>query len=241
MGKRAARQGLLDLSQRLMNRLTPDGQAAEAYRLLRTNLTYASVDKPLRTLLVTSSLAGEGKSQTALNLAMVMAAEGKQCILVDADLRKPTVGPVLQLGGSQGLVGVVAGIAPLEEALLVGPVPGLRILTHGDRVPSPAELLGSRKMKAVLEDLSRMADLVIVDSPPVLACADPSILSTIVDGTLFVVSKGRTPRGAIQEAIRQLSRVQAHVVGVVMDQAKPGKSGGEPFGYGYRYGYGYGK
>jgi capsular exopolysaccharide synthesis family protein len=199
--------------------LYPRSGVAEAYRTLRTNIEFASVDAPIRTLLVTSAVAGEGKTITAANLAVVFAQAGRQVLLVDADLRKPGVHLVLDLPNTHGLttllrsdeVSLDAVAQPTEQA-------NLRVLTTGPLPPNPAELLGTQRTRAVLERLKVGGDLLIFDSPPLHAFTDPAILSSFLDGTLLVIDASRGRRGAVRLGCDALAKAGAHVLGAVLNR-----------------------
>lgn len=199
--------------------LYPRSAAAEAYRTLRTNIEFAAVDTQIRTLLVTSSSPGEGKTVTSCNLAVAFAQAGRSVLLVDADLRKPGVHHLFDLPNIQGLtsllrndVGSVAAVVqPTEQA-------NLGVITTGSLPPNPAELLGSQRMRGVLDQLLASADLVIFDSPPLRAVADAAILSSLVDGTVFVVDTKTSRRRAVRQGSEALARAGAHVLGVVLNR-----------------------
>lgn len=218
--------------ERLVTLVAPRSSAAEAFRTLRTNLEFASVDRSLRTLLVTSALPGEGKTTTSANVAMAFAQTGRRVILLDADMRRPGVHRMFELPNSHGLTtllradGVdVAAIAHTTEE------PNLRVVTTGPLPPNPAELLGSQRMHDVLARLAGEADLVVVDSPPLHAVTDAAVLAAELDGTLLVIHAGRTRRGAIRQAREALERVGANLLGVTLNRLSERSSAG----YYYRY------
>lgn len=197
----------------------PRSPAAEAYRVLRTNFQFATVDKPLRRIVVTSPGPGDGKSTTAANLAVVFAQGGKKVILVDADLRRPQQHRVFQRSASYGLsTALVDTATPVANFLQPTEVPGLRVLTSGPIPPNPAELLGSQRMSHLMETLSREADLVIIDSPPVLSVADASILANAADGVLLIADAGRTRREMARRAKESLERAGANLFGIVLNR-----------------------
>ena len=199
--------------------LYPRSAAAEAYRTLRTNVEFASVDAPLRTLLVTSALAGEGKTVTASNLAVVFAQAGRRVLLVDADLRKPGVQMLFDLPNGHGLTTLLrSDEVSLATVVCETDQTNLRVLTTGPLPPNPAELLGSQRMRAVLERLMAGGDLVIFDSPPLQAVTDAAVLSSILDGTLLVVDAGRSRRGALRLGRDALGKAGANVVGAALNR-----------------------
>lgn len=227
--------------------------AAEAYRLLRTNLMFALPDEQrCRIIGITSSNAGEGKSTTALNLAYMLAEADKSVMLIEADMRLPTISKRLGLESSPGLSNLLAGLSSgkeiirktsLEEKLLVIP--------SGDIPPNPSELLGSEQMKTALEVFSQTADFIIMDLPPINEVSDALVVSRLVDGIVMIVRQNYSSRRALAEAMRQLEQANAKVLGFVMTAANTmnkwsGYKGNykkyNRYGYrrGYRYGYGYG-
>lgn len=204
---------------RLATLLYPRGPAAEAYRTLRTNLEFAAVDEPVRTLLVTSSIPGEGKTTTASNLAVAFAQAGRRVILLDADLRKPGVHKVFDLPNVAGLTSLLrTDDVAIDDVVQATEEERLQVITTGLLPPNPAELLGSNRMKTILERLVAAADLVIVDSPPLQAVTDAAILSAITDGTLLVIDAERTRRGAAGHGREALAKADARVLGVALNR-----------------------
>ena len=198
----------------------PRSPVSEAYRTLRTNLEFFSLDEPVRTLVVTSPGAKDGKSTVLANLAVALAQGGKRVILVDCDLRRPTQHTLFGLDNATGLTTMMLDEAaqskpPLRETL----VDGLRVLTAGPLPPNPAELLGSRRMKETLADLLKKADVLLFDAPPVLAVTDALVLAVRTDGVLLVVKAGGTTREHVQQAKERLERVNARIVGAVLNNA----------------------
>lgn len=222
-------------SARLRDLITisdPRSPASEAFRTLRTNLQFASLDRELRTLLVTSAGPEEGKSTTLANLAVTMAQAEKRVILVDCDLRRPALHDLFGLPNDAGLVNMM-----LDDAMLKDPplqetgVDGLWLLASGPLPPRPPDLLGSRRMEQIIQALLEKADILLFDAPPVLAVTDASILATKVDGVLLVVSAGKSRREHVQTAKSQLEKVNAHIVGSVLTNVAMDR----------RFGYYYGK
>lgn len=221
---------------RLAALLYPRSGVAEAYRTLRTNIEFASVDAPIRTLLITSSVPGEGKTITAANLAIVFAQAGRRVLLVDADLRRPGVHVAFSTPNDRGLttmlhdddVDLTSLALPTEEA-------NLRILTSGPLPPNPAELMGSQRMQTVLERLKAGGDVVIFDSPPLHAVSDAAILSSFLDGTIFVIDAGRSRRGTVRQGREALAKAGARVLGVVLNRRSVRVHATYP-GYGEDYG-----
>jgi|SRR5581483_12368286 len=199
----------------------PRSPIAEAFRTLRTNLEFSNLDKTLRAILVTSADAEEGKSTTLANLAVTIAQSGKRVILVDADLRRPTQNQIFGLKNNVGLSDMVR-----DDALLADPplqettVPNLKVLTSGQLPPNPAEILGSKRMSEILAALQERADIVLFDAPPVLAVTDAAVLSNKVDGVLLILSAGKTKRENAKKAQAQLEKVNARVIGAVLNNVQ---------------------
>jgi capsular exopolysaccharide synthesis family protein len=220
---------------RLVAAMPARSHIAEAYRAVRSGIGFAGIDAPLRRLLVTSSSKGEGKSVTSLNLAAAMAVDGKSVLLVDADLRRPSVHRMLNLAGAPGLSDVLAGTQPLDAVIHQTEVPNLRVICAGTIPPNPAELLGVRAFDELLDQLQERADVVIFDSPPCMPVTDPLILAARMDGVVLVVHAGVTRKGAVSKAAEMLGRARARVVGVVLNQVQA-RSGGYYYYDYYHYG-----
>ncbi|ETK33489.1 polysaccharide biosynthesis tyrosine autokinase [Microbispora sp. ATCC PTA-5024] len=190
---------------------------AEAFRGLRTSLQFIGVDRQPRSLLVTSCLPGEGKTSVAANLAITLAQAGWRVLLVDADLRRPSVHAYLGIEGSTGLTDVLIGAAALEEATQQWGRPGLSVLPSGRLPSNPSELLGSRTMRTLMERLTAVHDIVIIDTPPLLPVTDATALAATCDGVLFVARYGRTRRENVARAAQLLASVNARLVGTVLN------------------------
>lgn len=198
----------------------PRSPAAEAFRTLRTNIQFSSLDKPLRTLLLTSTAPDEGKSTTLANLAVTMAQAEQRVVLVDCDLRRPTLHTLFDLSNEAGLTTMI--LAQDHAAIPLQPtsVPGLSLLASGPLPPRPADILGSRRMEAVIARLRDEADIVLFDTPPVVAVTDAAVLATKVDGVLLVFQAGKTSRDRARQARQILEKVKANIVGVVLNNAQ---------------------
>jgi capsular exopolysaccharide synthesis family protein len=203
-------------SKQLVTVDDPLSQASEAYRSLRTAIRFLDPDNPLRTLLVTSPSANEGKSSTAANLAIALAQAGERVVLVDADLRRARLAEMFSLEGAVGLTNVIRRQLPVNEALQ-GWQDTVALLASGPLPPNPSEILGSQSMTTLIDELAAVADIVIFDAPPVLPVTDAVVLSTQVDGVLIVARHGRTQRSLAAEAHRRLQGVGAHLVGFVLN------------------------
>lgn len=212
----------------------PKSLNAEQFRSLRTNIEFAQVDRQLKSLLVSSSIPAEGKSTVSSNLAYVMAQTEKRVLLVDADLRKPTVHLTFQLNNKQGLTTLLANPEiRFNEIVQYSREFNLFFLPSGPIPPNPSELLGSARMKALMDELSDNFDIIIYDAPPVTAVADPQILATRVDGVLFIARYGYTRKEEIKEAKKALDNVNANVIGYVMNRQEQEDSGSNYSYYGY--------
>lgn len=195
----------------------PLSPVAEGFRSLRTNLEFMAVDHPLKTLVVTSAAAGDGKTSVALNLALMMAQSDKRVILLDADLRRPALHRALGIPNREGLSDLFRGHLDLDDVIRPWKDERLRIITTGTIPPNPTELLSSQRMDHILAGLQAKADIVIVDGPPFFV-PDAWVLASKVDGALFVVRPGYTRRNAVRAAFDQFKRVNARVVGVALNR-----------------------
>ncbi len=224
-----------DLSASLITVTDPRGAASEDYRSLRTSLLYSLVDTPPKVVVVTSPGPSEGKSTTCANLGVVLAQVDKQTLIVDCDMRKPTIHKIFGLRNLQGLVNVLAGEHGLHEVCQEA-LPGLKAITTGPIPPNPAELLSSRRFTELLNQAREGFDYVLLDVPPVGIVSDPAIAATQGDGVLLVVDAQNTRKGSVRQAMRSLEGVGANVLGTVMNNVKASRSG-----YYYRYDYAYGR
>lgn len=213
--------------------MEPRSPAAEAYRQIRTNIQFVSVDRDVRTLLITSANAGEGKTTVSINLATALAQSGKRVLLVDTDMRRPMLHKMLEVDGSKGLCNLI--IRGREDAQYIKGtlISNLYVLTAGRLPPNPAELLGSERMKEVLTWLQGQADYIIFDSPPVLAVTDAVVLSRLVDATIFVASAGYTRYPAFSMAVAQIQALNSPIAGVILNKVNANGR----FGYAYNYYY----
>jgi capsular exopolysaccharide synthesis family protein len=209
----------------------------ESFRMLRSNVYFALVNSPSRTILVTSTVPGEGKSTTASNLATSLALDGRRVILVDADMRRPSLDKFFGLPRQPGLSNILAGQSSWRDALQETKVPGLRLITSGALPPNPAELLGSLALDELIPELQQEADMVIFDTPPCPATADTQVISSKVDGVIYVMHLGKVRKAGLQHAFDLLHQANAHLLGVVFNKFEASAQ----HGYGYYYGYGYGQ
>jgi capsular exopolysaccharide synthesis family protein len=200
-------------------RVAASSAGLEAFRQLRTNLEFIDVGSPVQILVVTSSVAEEGKTTTAINLAAALVAANRRVLIVEADLRRPTLDDHFKVRGSVGLTDVIVGRGELEAAMQPVGVNGLMLLPSGKLPPNPSELLGSDAMVQLLERLRDRFDVVVVNTPPLLPVTDAAVLSAHADGVLVVVRAGRTTRQQLTLAMRTLNAVGARVLGTVLNMA----------------------
>ena len=226
------------IASNLVTHFEPKSPISEAYRTFRTNLQFARLDSPLRTILVTSSGPGEGKSTTVANLAITMAQMGTNTLLVDSDLRRPVLHSIFSLQRNPGLTNYLAGNVPLREIIQKTPIENLSLLTCGVLPPNPSELLGSKKMKTLLEELKEKYEMILFDSPPVIAVTDAAVLSTLLDGVVLIASSGHTSREALVRATTLLQNVNGRLIGGVLNKIKVESVYGSYHYYYYYHYYG---
>ncbi len=232
--------GKLPLEERLRNRIyiakttddsgidphvvtyfDPQAVISEQYRTLRTNVQLNNSPRPLKTIVISSALHGEGKTITAVNLAVTMAHDlDKSVLLIDCDLRGGTVHQLLAINPTQGLSDILVNDTPLELAFYKSRINNLSILPRGEIPHNPSELLGSKKMRKLLEDLKAKFDYIILDAPPIIPLTDACVLSPLVDGVIFIVQAHRTPRQLVKQAQNSLEHVHAKILGFVLTQAE---------------------
>ncbi|WP_281974567.1 CpsD/CapB family tyrosine-protein kinase [Halobacillus litoralis] len=204
-------------ARRLIADENPKSPIAEQFRTIRTNLHFTTVDRDLETMLVTSASPSEGKSITTANTAVVFAQQGKRVLLVDADLRKPTIHYTFHIGNTSGLSNYLVSEQKVTDLVTKSEIENLDLLPCGPIPPNPSELLGSQKMKAFIEEAKETYDMVIFDTPPVLAVADSQVLASFVDGVLLVVRSKQTEKEAATKAKEQLQQSQANLLGAVLN------------------------
>ncbi len=227
-------------AQDLVVHMDPKSPAAECLRALRTNLLFMSPDKPLRTILVTSSSPQEGKTTTAAALAEVMADSGNRVLIVDADMRRPRMHRIFNVPNGAGLSSLILGQGTLDDVVKSTMVAGLSVLPCGPVPPNPAELLHTVAFAGLLEQLENRFDRIIIDSPPVAVVADAVVISTRVAGTLMILKAGVTSRDVAKRAVRALTDVNARILGAVLNDLDLSNQKYGQYYYYYRYGYYYG-
>ena len=213
---------------------TVSGSYAEAYRSLRTNVAFAELGSRVRTIVITSPNPRDGKTTVSSNLAIACAQSGKRVVLIDADLRRPLQHRIFQVSNELGLVYSLSSDSGLNGNLVQTQVPNLTLLTSGPVPANPTELLGSETMRSTLAKLKEHFDIIILDSPPILADADTSVLVRMVDGVLLVLHAGKTPRAAAELAVKQLRKASANILGVILNNIDFDREG-----YYYQYYYSY--
>ncbi|HBX22999.1 MAG TPA: capsular biosynthesis protein [Desulfotomaculum sp.] len=204
-------------NKNIITNLSARSPFAEAFRALRTNINFAGLDNPLRSILITSAGPNEGKSVVTCNLGVVLAQTNKKVLIVGCDLRRPTLHKVFDINEHVGVTNVL--INELDPAELAQPtdVPGLSILASGPIPPNPSELVGSQRMKDLISRALEKFDYVLLDSPPINIVTDPIVMSTLVDGVIMVVKSGATRYENAREAQAKLEKVGANIIGVVLN------------------------
>lgn len=198
--------------------INPKSPSAEAYRILRTNIQFTNVDKTIKSIVITSPGPGEGKSTIIVNLAVAMAHNNKKVLLVDTDLRKPNVHTFFGLDNSTGITNILSEDIEYTKVIQHTDIGKLYILASGPIPPNPSELLGSHKIKLLLNEVKEEYDIVLFDSPPVCFVTDAAVLSTIVDGVILVCASGQTTIENAKSAKALLNKVNANILGVVLNK-----------------------
>lgn len=228
-------QGGTDFRRRLITYEDPKSPISESYRSLRTNVTYASINTNIKSLLISSPQPGEGKSTTTANLAIAFAQLKKKTLLVDADLRKPVQHNVFNLKRGPGLSEYLIGeVESATEIINETKIKNLYLITAGGLPPNPSELLGSEKMSDLIDSLEKEWDMVLFDSPPIVAVTDASMISGEIDAIAMVIKAGQTEKSAVDRALDTIKNVKAPLIGAIMNGANPKSLGGK---YSYYYSY----
>jgi len=216
---------------------------SEAYRTIRTNVQFSAVNKDLKTIVITSATANEGKSTTISNLGVVMAQAGQKVVIMDCDFRNPTQHKIFQLP-NKGLSNCIAMHKSVMEIIQHTDVEGLDVLTSGPVAPNPSEILSSKRMDEVLEVLGREYDYVLIDTPPILPVTDAAVMAAKVDGVIMLTAWGNLNPEVARDAKTRLVQAGANIIGVILNKVEvntPGNSYGYGYGYGYYYYYGSGE
>ena len=223
----------------LITAVHPKSPISEQFRTLRTNINFMAIDHPIKTLALTSASMSEGKSTVTDNLAVVWAQNGQRVLLVDADLRRPTIHQTFEIDNHRGLTSVLTSrtkTVDLNEIVQPSGIDNLSLLPSGPTPPNPAELLSSQRMKDFLKAVSERYDMVIVDVPPMLEVTDTQVIAHNLDAVVLVVKQGQTQKMGAKRAVELLKIAHANLLGYVMNDVVSEGDGG----YGYGYGYGYG-
>lgn len=204
----------------LITRVNPKSPISEQYRTVRTNILFSFEDKELKTLMLTSTAPGEGKTTTVANLAVVFAQQGGRVLLVDADLRKPSLHYIFNKENTKGLTSVLTKQVSSEEAVQAVEVQNLYVITSGPIPPNPAEMLSSKRFSNFFEEIQEEFDIIIYDTPPILAVTDAQILANKCDGTILVVSAGNTEKAEAVIAKDLLEKSRGRLLGVIFNRKK---------------------
>ena len=219
----------------LIARENPKSPVSEAYRTIRTNIQFAGVDKPMKSIVFTSTAQDEGKSTVVANLGIVMAQAGQKVAIMDCDFRNPTQHRLFKLQ-NKGLSNCIATGKDVLEIVQSSGTPGLDILTSGPVAPNPSEILASNRMKTVIDELKEKYDYVLIDTPPVLPVTDSSVIGSIADGTILLTAWNQITPAMAKEAKTRLEQAGAKILGVILNKVEVASKG---YGYGYGYGYYY--
>lgn len=222
----------------LLTLISPKSPISEAFRTLRTNIQFSNIDGQLKTILFTSAGPGEGKSSTVANMAVALAQTGKNVLVIDADLRNPSQHKVFGLHNREGVSTTLVSSFECLEHVQPSQQEGLDVLAAGPIPPNPAELLGSKRMKQLLQEAIEAYDLVLIDTPPTIAVTDSSVLAQIVDGVVLIISSGEVSRDYALRAKEQLEKVGAKIIGAVLNKVEMKSK--EHYYY-YYYGEGHSK
>ena len=220
----------------LVTQNDPKNPAAEAYRVIRTSVQFAQAGKELKTIAITSCTPNEGKSMTVANLAIVLTQAGKSVLIMDCDMRNPTVHKNFNLSNKVGLSSCISMGTAVDDAVQATAIDGLYALTAGVIPPNPSELLGSERMQNILQRAKEEYDYVLIDTPPVLPVTDSLVLGSMVDGLILVIDSGEVKVEMAREVKNQLVHAGANILGVVLNKVRSEHHG---YGYGYYYYYGH--
>ncbi|MBM7095669.1 MULTISPECIES: CpsD/CapB family tyrosine-protein kinase [Alteribacter] len=214
--KRKSNQ-LTDKQRSLISHHAQKSPVTEQFRTLRTNIQFSSIDKVVKKILISSSGPAEGKSTVIANLGVVMAQQGKRVLLIDSDLRKPTVHFTFQLENTFGLTSVLTRAESFESAVQETAVENLEVLTSGPVPPNPSELIGSRSMELFLSQIEKDYDYILFDAPPINVVTDGQILATKTDGVVLVIRSGKTEKEAAIKAVELLKKTNSNIIGTVLN------------------------
>ncbi|TDM20839.1 polysaccharide biosynthesis tyrosine autokinase [Macrococcoides canis] len=231
MFKRKSNLTQLPKQRKLITHLYPKSTVSEQYRMIRSNIMFSGVDKEIKKLVVTSAAPSAGKSTTAANIAVAYAQAGKNVLLIDGDFRKPTVQYTFETKNVFGLSNLITDQININQAVQNTQVENLSIMTSGPIPPNPSELLASKRFKELLSNLEEYFDMIIIDTPPVLAVTDAVIMSTLVDGTILVTNVEINNRHHLLKAKEVLQKSNANILGIVLNNVE--KSSEDDYYYEY--------
>ncbi|MGE7857280.1 CpsD/CapB family tyrosine-protein kinase [Bacillus sp. NPDC094064] len=214
--------------RQLITHQEPKSRITEQYRNIRTNIEFTSVDNNIRSIMVTSANPGDGKTMTVSNLAVVFGQQGKKVLVIGADLRKPSIQDLFAVHNSNGLTNVLSGQANIMQCIQKTDIENVYVMASGPIPPNPAELLGNRVMDEVLLEAYNMFDIVLIDTPPVLAVTDAQILANKCDGIILVVRSEKTEKDKIVKTKQLLDKASGKILGVVLNDKKEDQ---EQYGY----------
>jgi capsular exopolysaccharide synthesis family protein len=223
----------------LISHISPKSPMAEAYRTLRTNIQFADLDTEIKTIVFTSAMAQEGKTTTVSNMGIVSAKAGKRVLIIDADMRKPSIHKTFKKVNSKGLSDALISDEAPGNFIFKSEENGLDLMLSGPIPPNPSEILGSKRMRALIEKLKADYDLILVDAPPVGIVTDAQILASFLDGTIMVLRVGHADRRQSAYAAELLRNVNAHLLGVVLNRLPLGEGGYYRYKYYSYYGGAY--
>jgi protein-tyrosine kinase len=223
-------QPLIQSEPRLIALTEPRSAASEAFRTLRTNIQFAGLDQPCRSIVLTSAGPGEGKTTSAANFGVVVAQSGARVCLIDSDLRRPSLHRVFGVPNARGLTTALVEGLSFADVAQPSRVPNLSILASGPLPPNPAELVGSHRMRDFLQAATESFDMVLCDSPPVMAVGDAAALAALCDGVILVIQVGRTAHDLLRRVVEQIEAVKGRILGVLLNRADSRR-------HGYYYAY----
>lgn len=215
----------------LVAELYPVSAVSEQFRTVMTNISFANMNGDIKSIMITSSDPSEGKSTFSANLAVTYAKQGKNVILVDADMRKPTVHKTFNVSNTRGLSTILSGNSTVEDTISYTSIDNLNVITSGPVPPNPSVLLGNRRILDIIKKYNKPNDLVIIDVPPVNTMTDASIISTTVDGTIFVIPENIAKKKNVKVAVSQIKKVNAKILGAVINMSKENVDGNNYYYY----------
>ena len=210
---------LAELGRSLISLTEPKSAASEAFRTLRTNIQFAGLDQPCRTIVITSAVPGEGKSTAVANFGVVSAQAGARVCMIDSDLRRPSLHRLFEVDNVHGLTTALVEGLSFAEVAQPSRVPNLSLLTSGPLPPNPAELVGSHRMRDSLQAAAESFDLILCDSPPVMAVGDATALAAQCDGVILVIQIGKTAHDLLRRVVDQIEAVKGRMLGVLLNRA----------------------